>query len=263
MKDSQHRPTFAQEIFSTAGRFPESLRRKVSADGSEAQLARYCLQYILQNNELITKFGIEGSGQLQEIGRGWHGVTYRIGNYVMKINHKSGPVIGFEYTQTPEGALFAQHHLQILQQRAKEHGIPDLVDDDQAVFYIPTGDRQGRLVSIQTYHEKLFTPQNLHSIAWSQMQRTKIRQELQDFRSFVKDLNLHDGLSPDVFGERNLALVEKNGQWHFVLCDTGPVDKKIAGPIAQFGMKIWLGKENTRWTIALGIDSRRRSKGKF
>lgn len=252
--------TLLREVITTVSRFAESRRRKYHAESEESDRAAYCFDFLANQEAFQEKFGVESLQQPVEIGRGWHGVAYKIGDYVMKIQHAIGPVAGFEYPQTKEGARLAKDHLDIMRLRANKHNLPYLIPEELDVFFVPLSKEEetGRIVTIQQYHPELYTPEEASPLLTDRVVRNTLREELRNFISFYIDSTREDGLLADVFGDRNLALREVNGELHFVLLDVGPVDRAIAGPIAQVGMSAAFVKEIVKWQGALALGSLRR-----
>lgn len=258
----QTRATLLQEVVTTVSRFPESKRRRDRAEKGELAIVAYCFDYLTGQPTFQDRFGTCNLSEPEEIGRGWHGVTYQIGDSVMKIQHAIGPAKGFEYPQTEAGAQLAQNHLDTMRMRANKHNLPYLIPEQQAVFFAPLPeDREnGRIVTIQEFHPKLYTPQESLPLLENPTTRRQVREELRHFISFYMDSRRQDGLLADVFGLRNLALREVDGVLHFVLLDVGPVDLAIAGPIAEVGMSAAFVKEIVKWESALALGSLRRKK---
>lgn len=256
------RVTMLKEVVTTVTRFPESYRKKKRGENNEESIANVCFGYLLSDESFLDQFGNKPITSPEAIGRGWHGVTYKIGNYVMKVQHEQGPVEGFEYPQTRDGAQLAQEHLETMQMRAQKHNLPYLIPKDQGVFFVPVSndDTEGRVVTIQEYYSKIYTPKDVTSLLCTKLVRQQLRRELQNFISFYKASAMEDGLMADVFGLRNLVLREIDGALHFVLLDVGPVDRKIAGPIAQVGMSAAFIKEILKWQAAFALGSLRRKQ---
>lgn len=257
--------TLLQEIITTVSRFPDSRRRRTNAEDGELAIATQSLEYLISQQAFLNKFGNSNITEPKEIGRGWHGVTYRIGDYVMKIQHSTGPVEGFEYPQTEEGAQLAKVHLDTMRIRANKHNLPYLIPEKQDIFYVPLSGNgeEGRIATIQEYYPQLYIPHDIMPMVTDKFLRTQLREEFGRFMTFYIDSTLHDGLLADVFGFRNLALREIDGTLHFVLLDVGPVDRGIAGPIAQIGMAGAFVKEIIKWQTALTVSSLGRKKRTF
>ncbi len=256
-----------EEIFSVMARLlplgkQTSLgRRFLPVSPQDHALAHNVLSHLIDKPDFIELFSIIEGTSLRFIGKGWNGITYQVTNtegqkFALKIANDEGPVEGFGYKPTKKGYEAALVHLRQLKRYAKQHKLIELVSERQHVFFIPSRvlkTQYGKIINVQPFYEPLLGSNTIGQLKLSRDERARLQKEFSQFVDFFHILN-KKGIVLDLLGYQNLALTisRRDGKYHFVLCDIGPANRKIAGYITEIGLQMSLWKEVGKWSVAFG-----------
>lgn len=224
-------------------------------------IASIALTHLTSKNEFVQLFNNIDMLSLKPVGKGWNGIVYQITNtrkkkFAFKIANDEGPVAGFGYRPTKKGYHVALEHLTTLKKYAASHKLPHLVSKNQQVFFIPSRvlqQEKGKIITVQPFYEPLLGIVEVLQMKIPRLERARLQKEFATFIAFFHQLD-QKGLMLDLLGYQNLALTlsPKDKLYHFVLCDIGPANKKIAGYFTEVGLQISLWKEIWKWSVAFG-----------
>ena len=256
-----------EEIFSMVTRFLP-LGKKTSFENrfgpitnEDNLIASNALIHLSQKPDFIKEFDEIDSLSLKPIGKGWNGIVYQITNkkkkrFAFKIAHDEGPVAGFGYRPTKKGYEAAFEHLAILKQYALLHHLHHLVSKNQQIYFVPSRilkREKGKIITVQPFYEPLLGSVDVMQIKMTRVERANLQKEFATFVVFFRQLE-QEGLVLDLLGYQNLALTisPQDKKYHFILCDIGPANKKIAGYLTEVGLQMSLWKEIGKWSMAFG-----------
>lgn len=252
------RPSILVEVKSLL-KWQESARMKDIWGDTDDVHASYYVSHLLQNEPTFTARIGDGEIDIQRLGRGWHNMAYRIGDTVIKIPHSDGPVPGFTYPPTEEGAQLANRHLATLRVVAAQHNLSHLIGEDEAVYFVPGNEEAhipGEIVSVQKFFDPLIAARDFHTLKASVAERQDLIDEFRNFVDLFWTLRNQHGLHLDNFGFSNLAITHgRDRKLHFVLSDNQPADDETAGTLTRLGLDVMIGKEILMWSIVLGVGS--------
>lgn len=224
-------------------------------------IASLALKYLAEKPDFIKQFNIIDPLSLKSIGKGWNGIVYQVTNtknkkFAFKVANDEGPVAGFGYRPTKKGYQAASNHLMTLKNYAALHKLPHLVSKNQEIFFIPSRvlqSEKGKIITVQPFYEPLLGTVEVLQLKIPRVERTRIQKEFAAFVEFFRHLD-QEGLLLDLLGYQNLALTvsPKDKLYHFVLCDIGPANKKIAGYFTEVGLQVSLWKEIGKWSVVFG-----------
>ncbi len=241
-----------REAASFVARVGETMRSKYIWTHTEMEQAIGYLIYVReylkhQKGKHVTFQEIFGtSGEFFEVKhfkRGFNSksITFKtivndeVRKWVLKIGHRISPVVDFGDPSTEAYSKEYEERLNML--REKISTIPALAfllpEPQEVVWAVlrEEGEQTATTLVVQPFVHVIKTRMAKKKL--SEKQRKTLLKEFEAFKKLTGDLAQAHNLQPDLLGEGNLEIMEKDGAYHLVLLDSGFVNLDAPLPITH------------------------------
>jgi len=241
-----------RELISLAGRLGEKIKDKYFWTYTEMEQA---VGYLLFFRDALKKqeksntsyqqiFGESGDFfEIKHFKRGFNAksITFKtivrqeVKRWVLKIGHRISPVIDFGDPSNPDYYKKYKQDLEVLRKKIMQHKeLVHLLPEPQEVIWAvltEEGNKFGTTLLLQPFLH-VMKPNKIQKKLTDE-QRIQLIAELQAFKKLCEGLVKDHKLHPDLLGEGNLEIVEKNGEYHLMLLDMGLVNLLAPLPITH------------------------------
>lgn len=242
----------AREILSLLERLGEKLRDKYIWTHTEIEQA---IGYLIYFRDVLKKdnakqgvykqvFGESGEFfEIRHFKKGFNmkSITFKtivdheVKKWVLKIGHRISPVIDFGDPSTEEYYKLHIKHLEILRKKVSQiEGLTYLLPQPLEVMWailIEEGQQCATTLILQPFL-RVVKPRKVKK-KLTEEQRALLLEEFTAFRKLCTYLLEDHKLEPDLLGEGNLEIVEKEGDYHLMLLDTGFINIEAPLPLTR------------------------------
>lgn len=167
-------------------------------------------------------------------------VNQEVKKWVLKIGHRISPVVDFGDPSTEVYYNLYIKHLSILQRKVSQtkelaHLLPDPLEVMWAVLS-EEGQQSATTLILQPFLH-VVKPKKVKKKLTGE-QREQLLKEFTVFRKLCTSLLEDHKLAPDLLGEGNLEIIEKEGEYHLMLLDTGFVNVEAPIPLTHTVMHL-------------------------
>lgn len=241
-----------RELLSLAHRLGEKMKDRYIWTHMEMEQAIGYLIYFRdylkkQKGKRVTFVQIFGeSGEFFEIRhfkRGFNSksITFKtivdneVRKWVLKIGHRISPVVDFGDPSTEVYSKEYEKHLDLLREKiGKVKYLAQLLPEPEEVVWAvltEEGQQTATTLIVQPFMH-IAKPKKIKKKLTPE-QRERLLEEFNAFKSLCTDFEKKYKLQPDLMGEGNLEIVEKNGEYHLMLLDAGLVNLDAPLPFTQ------------------------------
>lgn len=246
-----------REVLSLLERFGEKMKDKYIWTHTEMEQAIGYLIYfrgvlkedLEKQSEYRNIFGESGEFfQIKHYKKGFNmkSITFKtiinhdVKKWVLKIGHRISPVVDFGDPSTEEYYKLHLKNLEILRKKVSQikelsHLLPNPLEIMWAILN-EEGELSATTLILQPFLH-VVNPKKVKK-KLSEEQRKHLIQEFVAFRKLCSYLLEDHKIEPDLLGEGNLEIVEKDGEYHLMLLDTGFVNIEAPIPITHTFMHI-------------------------
>jgi len=163
------------------------------------------------------------------------GVNQEVKKWLLKIGHRISPVVDFGDPSTEDYYKLYIKNLEILQKKvSRTKCLSNLLPSPlEAIWAIlkEEGQQSATTLILQPFLH-VVKPKKIKRKLTSE-QRARLLEEFAAFKKLCTYLLEDHHLAPDLLGEGNLEIVEKDGDYHLMLLDTGFVNVEAPIPLTH------------------------------
>lgn len=259
MQKSPHKLFFSglREVLSILNRGGEKIKDKYIWTHTEIEQAVGYLIYFRDKlkedkdkSEVYKKIFGE-SGEFFEIrhykkGFNMRSITFKtivgqtVLKWVLKVGHRISLVVDFGDPSTENYYKLHIKHVDILRKKViQTKQLTQLLPEPLEIMWAvlnEEGQQSGTTLILQPFVH-VVKPKKVKKKLTDE-QRGSLLAEFEAFKKLCKVLLEDHKLEPDLLGEGNLEIVEKNGEYHLMLLDTGCIDSDAPIPLTRTVMHL-------------------------
>lgn len=167
-------------------------------------------------------------------------VNQEVKKWILKVGHRISIVVDFG---DPSSESYYKQHLKNLvllrKKIAQQKDLKYLLPEPQEVMWAiltEEGVQSATTLILQPF-VNVVKPRKIKK-RLTDDQRKQLLKEFSAFKKLCKELLENEKLQPDLLGEGNLEVVEKEGEYHLMLLDTGFVNIEIPLPFTKTVMHL-------------------------